>query len=148
MRAVERLLRSELPNILVEVGHRPFPSNIVPEFLKFLSIDCPTMVCVHELEYFTPLLIGKLLFTSTFSILFVEGYKLLVGDGTTIVLVDAIKKVFCFGMVQRGGNPRGKAFLTRCPTFLQMCGGSAICEHNRMRAQCKVGLFICNSASQ
>ena len=67
------------------------------------------MVCVHELEYFTPLLIGKLLFTSTFSILFVEGYQLLVRDGTTIVLVDAIKKVFCFGMVQRGGHSlRGK----------------------------------------
>jgi hypothetical protein len=100
-RAVERLLRPELPNVLVEIRDGPFPSNIVPEFLKFLSIDCPTIVCVHELEYLTPLLIGKLLCTSTFSILFVKGYKLLVGDGTTIVLVDAIKKVFCFCMVQR-----------------------------------------------
>jgi hypothetical protein len=102
---VERLLRPELPNVLVEVRHGPFPSNIVPEFLKLLSIDCPTIVCVHQLEYLAPLLIVKLLCTSTFSILFVEGYELLVGDGTTIVLVDAIEKVLSFGMVQRAGHP-------------------------------------------
>ena len=101
MRTVERLLRPELPNILVEVGHRPFPSNVVSAFLKFLPIDCPTMVCVHELEYFMPLLIGKSLFTTSFCSLFVEGYKLLVGDGTSIVLVDGIKKVFCLGKVPR-----------------------------------------------
>jgi len=101
VRAIERLrrLRPQLPNILLEVGDGPFPSNVVPAFLKFLSIDCPTMVCLHEIEYFMPLLIGKRLFTPTFCILFVVGYKLLVGYGTGVVLVDGIEKVFGLGQV-------------------------------------------------
>ena len=66
--AVERL-RPQIPNVLVKVRDGPFPSNVVPAFLKLPSTDCPAVVRVHQLEHFEPLLIGKRLFATTFCIL-------------------------------------------------------------------------------
>ena len=61
---------------------------------------------------------------------------LFAGDGTTIVLIDAIKKVFCFGMVQRAGHPlRGN----------QVAWETAICEQKgtKIDALKKLDFLLC-----